>query len=96
MKNNLLDTLEPLLQHANDLLGEVILVSNLRRSTQSSGGLNRAILSIRNNRNKALGMLRVLKSRDNGIQVILQITGIPNQTIISKQLTEFAKEKLNK
>lgn len=96
MKNNLLDTLEPLLQHANDLLGEVILVSNLRRSTQSSGGLNRAILSIRNNRNKALGMLRVLKSRDNGIEVILQITGIPNQTTISKQLTEFAKEKLNK
>lgn len=96
MRNNLLELLEPILMKSNDLLGEVLLVSNLRRSTQSSNGHSKAILSIRNNRNKNIGMLRITRNKRKEIEVKLEITGIPNTVDLANKLTEFARTIINK
>lgn len=91
MRNNLLELLDPVLKKTNDLLGEVLLVSNLRRSTQSSAGHSKAILSIQNNRNRSLGMLRITRNRQKEIDVKLDISGISNTHEITRKLTEYAR-----
>ncbi len=91
MRNNLIDLLDPILKKTNDILGENLLVSNLRRSTQSSAGYSKAILSIQNNRNRSIGMLRVTKTKSNGIEVNLDIADIPDVDNLTKKLTAFAQ-----
>lgn len=96
MRNNLLELLEPILMKSNELLGEVLLVSNIRRSTQSSSGYSKAILSIQNNRDRSIGILRVTRNKRKEIEVKLEISGIPNIDDLANKLTEFARTIINK